>query len=358
MRALPYGLPAKSRRAASHANLVMVTMRVLTGAVLAMTFICGSALAADDGDSFPLKPSLTPQRLHRLRLEKDRQTTRWADFENRVQTVPDSPERGFELALYYAVAQDEQRGRDAVAWAAAHPDKTRQRAIVADWCANLVSDEQRKQWSAAGASAVPVVTTFAGASPNELAALLLLSRTPAELEHPSWQAHVRALALVTEHPNLPNSQFLQSWVLQSDQMIREGPGVGYEFFWADPYLPGVSYQNMEPWIYASGSLFARTDWTKHACWVSVSTTGVKEQGCPEDWRSKPMNFGHLTLIPLQQRCMDVTQARNNTAFLLWNLQPGQKMTYRYQKKQVPIQADAAGLLRLPSTLEGKVCVAR
>ena len=32
-------------------------------------------------------------------------------------------------------------------------------------------------------------------------------------------------------------------------MIREGPGVAYEFFWADPYLPGVGYQNLDPWVY-------------------------------------------------------------------------------------------------------------
>ena len=301
---------------------------------------------------------MTPQRLHRLRLEKDRQTIRWADFDNRVQTVPDSPERGFELALYYAVTQDEQRGREAVAWAAAHPDKPRQRAIVANWCADLVSDEQRSHWVPAEAQVVQGDKQFGNVSPNELAALLLLSPTPAEFEHPSWKTHVRALALVAENPNLPNTQFLQSWVLQSDQMIREGPGVGYEFLWADPYLPGVSYQNMEPWIYTNGHLFARTDWTPHSCWVSISAGGVSDQGCPQGWRSKTLSFGRLELVPMQERCLDVSPVHNSTTLLLWNLPPGQKMTYKYEKKQTSVQADAAGLLRLPTNLEGKVCMAR
>jgi hypothetical protein len=42
---------------------------------------------------------LTPQRLRRLQRDRARQTLRWQNFEARVQSVPDSPERGFELAL-------------------------------------------------------------------------------------------------------------------------------------------------------------------------------------------------------------------------------------------------------------------
>lgn len=336
----------------------MVNMRAFAWAVFASLLTCGPVLAAGGNSNPGLMPSLTPQRLHRLRLEKERQTIRWADFDNRVQTVPDSPERGFELALYYAVTRDEQRGREAVAWGTAHPDNTRQRAIIANWCADLLSDEERKQWAGASAQDDPANGRSDGISPNERAALLLLSPTPAEFEHPSWQAHVRALALVAENPNLPNTQFLQSWVLQSDQMIREGPGVGYEFFWADPYLPGVSYQNMDPWIYTNARLFARTDWTVHACWIGISAAGIKNEGCPQDWRSKPVNFGRLKLVPMQERCMDVAPSRNDAAIVLWGLQPGEKMMYRYQKKQLIIQADAAGLLRLPTNVEGKVCVAR
>jgi hypothetical protein len=44
---------------------------------------------------------LTPRLVRRLTRDQTRQTVRWQNFEKRVQTVPDSPERGFELALYY-----------------------------------------------------------------------------------------------------------------------------------------------------------------------------------------------------------------------------------------------------------------
>jgi hypothetical protein len=341
----------------------MVTIRILLGTILTVTAIWGFASDTGSGEDPAANVTLTPQHLRRLQLERQRQTPRWSSFENRVRTVQDSPERGFELALYYLLTHDAERGREAVAWAASHTKEASQRAIVADWCSELLSPDRKAQWSHERTQAGAVTSADPTISPNERAALLLLSLQPSEFEHPSWQTHIYGLELVAKNPNLPNAQFLQSWVLQSDQTIREGPGVAYEFFWADPYLPGVSYQNMEPWTYDNaGRLFARTDWTEHACWISISTQGVREQNCPPDWRSKPANFGHLTLVPFHERCLKLTpagnSAGNNDALILWSLPPGQKVTYRYQNQQMSGQTDPAGMLRAPGGLAGKVCVSR
>ena len=88
---------------------------------------------------------LNAQRLRRLKRDRERKTVRWVNFENRVNSVPDSPERGFELALYYAVTGDEAKGREAVQWALSH-NSPRQNALVLDWCLPLVSIEQKKNW--------------------------------------------------------------------------------------------------------------------------------------------------------------------------------------------------------------------
>jgi hypothetical protein len=333
--------------------------RVLSCAVLTAGLSGIPAIAQEQSDKIALMPVLTPQRLHRLRLEKDRQTIRWGNFASRVETVPDSSQRGFELALYYAVTQDEQWGKEAVAWAVSHPNDARQRAIVANWCGDLVSTEQRSQWSAAGTTTAGLERDTANESTNDQAALLLLSREPEEFNQPSWQTHIKALRLVANNPNLPNVQFLQSWVLQPDQMLRNGPGVGYEFFWADPYLPGVSYHNMEPWIYTNGHLFARSDWTPRACWVAISSASVQDQNCPQDWRAKPITFGRLTLMPAEEKCTDAGAGGVNGTRMLWHLTPGEKMTYRDdKKKRLTTDADSAGLLRLPNNFDGKMCPAR
>ncbi len=337
----------------------MVSKRFLAAAILALVVLIEVGAAPTDGDESLPKPILTPQRLRRLQREKDRQMPRWMNFDNRVRTVVESPERGFELALYYAVTKDTQRGKEAVSWAVSHPQDVRQRQIVADWCADLLSEQQRNEWLKPTASSGVIKKSDSDLSPNQTAIFFLLSQRPADLDHPSWRTHVRALALVAENPNLSNVQFLQSWVLQGDQTIRDGPGVGYEFFWADPYLPGVSYQNMDPWLYDdSGILLARSDWTPKACWISISKQRLQQQDCPPNWQAKPVNFGHLLLIKMPERCLQLSPTARNMALVLWGLPPKEKVTYRYQKKQASNQTDPAGMLRVPTGVEGKVCAAR
>jgi hypothetical protein len=359
---------------------------------------------------------LTPKRLKRLQRDRERQTARWINFENRVNSVPDSSERGFELALYYAVTRDETHGREAIQWALGHKCATRQVALILDWCAALISDAERQKLitpdcTAGIAGRVAQLEPVRDAlfmrivrgeetghlatgkelersgltDPRELYAAceyieavrqtqhldlrqddaaffkllpaeFLLSMKPAELAHPPWQASAAALALVSLDPNLEGSQFLQGWAIEDRQMIREGPGVAYELLWGDPYLPGVSYQNLDPWSYdPSGRLLARTDWSIHACWINISAGGIEEANCPAGWREHPQTFGHMTLIPMAQPCTEVPHVQGREAAIIWRLPPHQTISYIFREKQVSSQADAAGLWLLPGYIEGKVC---
>jgi len=367
---------------------------------------------------------LNAQRLRRLRRDRERKTPRWVNFENRINSVPDSPERGFELALYYAITGDEAKGREAVKWAINKHD-FRVMPLVLDWCGALLSDEQRKklteylvlvkqgdrltireerdiwfQTIASGReikspperflrddldrfsrygdydyndlySLCELIYVIRAATRADLRAtdshffailpeLLLLSVKPPELNSPDWKMHVAALALVAIDPNLPSSQFLQSWALEDAQMLREGPGVAYELLWADPYLPGVGYQNMEPWTYDDehDRLLARASWEPNSCWVDISPQGVKEENCPPHWQSQTVTFGHLTLIPMTERCVEIPHVSNrNDSVLVWKLKPGEGITHGTGKEKHTTPADAAGIWRPGSAIEGKVCIA-
>ena len=223
---------------------------------------------------------LTPQRLKRLKRDRDRQTQRWLNFEERVKNVPDSPERGFELALYYAITKDQARAREAMEWARAHTCKYRQVALIRDWVNDLPGE---KNWSAqscpesksgplaalrdslfthvtdsetdgkkliqtllitdlanagevyAAAEYLAVTkatahTDFRQDAPqffNSLPIQFLLNLKPEQVEHPDWMTHIAALALVSLDPNSDSSQFLQGWAIEDRQMVREGPGVAY-----------------------------------------------------------------------------------------------------------------------------------
>jgi hypothetical protein len=76
------------------------------------------------------------------------------------------------------------------------------------------------------------------------------------------------LAIVAFDTNGEESQYLQGWLMHDHFMLRGGFGAPYEFLWANPYQPGLSFTHV-PLIYhsaASGRLFVRSDWEDTAEW--------------------------------------------------------------------------------------------
>jgi hypothetical protein len=371
-----------------------------------ISFLIGGHLAAQTP-----RLLLTPQRLKRLQRDRERQTDRWRNFEKRVKSVPDSPERGFELALYSAISADRATARAAVDWALAHPCEQRQVALVLDWAGAQASASERASLlkktcaSAAGRfeqmrnhlfleivngdppSAEGVQLTDVPPARElyalaeyldvyrssqaddlrqqdvafymQLPATYLLSLQPREIEHPTWQQHVTALALVTLDPNMQGSQFLQGWAMEDRFSIQNGPGVAYELLWANAYLPGVGYQNMEPWVYwdGRGRFWARSDWSQTSCWMHFSSTGVQQENCPAGWQQQVMQFGHMFLIPMTERCVTLPVVKRDQTTLLRTLAGDATVTYTEEKGKHQAQTDAAGMWHVPENIQGKVCLA-
>jgi len=76
------------------------------------------------------------------------------------------------------------------------------------------------------------------------------------------------LAMVAFDTNAEDSQYLQGWLMHDNFMLRGALGAPYEFLWANPYQPGLSYMHV-PLIFhseASGHLFVRSDWEDTAEW--------------------------------------------------------------------------------------------
>jgi hypothetical protein len=381
-------------------------------AALLISVLFGSFDGGTPDEDHTPKLLLNAQRLRRLKRDRERQTPRWINFERRVRTAADSPERGFELALYYAVTGDQARGKEAAAWAGAHPCDARQVALIADWvripipartktCPPSGASEPERLRNAAflaiaeGDTVTPSPNFLAAVSktsfeaPEPLYAAIeyidairsarhqdvregaraffvdlpgrfLLSLPSEQLDKPRWQTHAAALALVSIDPNLEGSQFLQGWAMEEAQMVQEGPGVAYEFLWANPYLPGVSYQNMEPALYddEDSRLVARSSWEDGACRIEIAPGKVTSQQCPPDWRTKPVTFGRLLLIPMEGRCVDLPTRPNNTTTIIWKMKPGAVLGYTEDGKQQTRNADAAGMWRVSVEYHGKVCAVR
>jgi hypothetical protein len=77
------------------------------------------------------------------------------------------------------------------------------------------------------------------------------------------------LAMVAFDNNAADSQYLQGWLMQDRFLMRGALGVVYEFMWANPYQPGLSYFQM-PLVFhdaATGHVFARSSWDEDATWI-------------------------------------------------------------------------------------------
>ena len=77
------------------------------------------------------------------------------------------------------------------------------------------------------------------------------------------------LAMVAFDSNYEEVQYLQGWLMQDRFSMRDDLGATYEFLWANPYQPGLSYALL-PLVFhnaATGHVFARTSWEEDATWI-------------------------------------------------------------------------------------------
>ncbi len=84
-------------------------------------------------------------------------------------------------------------------------------------------------------------------------------------------ARVAGLSMVAYDNNALENQFLQGWLIQDRFMLQGTFGAPYEFLWANPYQPGLSYFQL-PVLYHdphSGALFVRSNWEDDAVWFGL-----------------------------------------------------------------------------------------
>jgi hypothetical protein len=138
-------------------------------------------------------------------------------------------------------------------------------------------------------------------------------RIPAGL-HPTAEPDLRRAALsraaefamVAYDSNAPGSQILQGWLMNDNFLLRGTFGAPYEFLWANPYQPGLSYLQAPLVVHDTqvGRLFARSSWEESAAWVGyfhgelqlfhqggVTTVDPRAEDEPLDLGSAEILFG-------------------------------------------------------------------
>lgn len=80
------------------------------------------------------------------------------------------------------------------------------------------------------------------------------------------------LIMVAYDTNAPESQVLQGWLMHDNFLLKSTFGTPYEFLWANPYQPGLSYYHV-PLLFHDdlfGRLFVRSSWEESARWFGYA----------------------------------------------------------------------------------------
>jgi hypothetical protein len=79
------------------------------------------------------------------------------------------------------------------------------------------------------------------------------------------------LAMVGYDTNGLDNQFLQGWLIQDRFSLMTPFGAPYEYLWANPYQPGLSYFQLPSVFHDenTGALFVRAGWEEDADWFGL-----------------------------------------------------------------------------------------
>jgi len=178
-------------------------------------------------------------------------------------------------------------------------------------------------------------------------------------------AHSRAagLSMVSFDTNALESQFLQGWLMQDNFAMRGPLGSAYEFLWANPYQPGLSYHHM-PLLWhdaLSGRLFARSSWEEEATWIGFFEGQMQwfEDGRIRAFKPslKPQQVGPATFLSVTAPAQfEVDEEEPGTLFLM-GLEPKTAFDIEVDDEEMAEGwSDAGGVLAIqfPSAIKAGV----
>jgi hypothetical protein len=169
------------------------------------------------------------------------------------------------------------------------------------------------------------------------------------------------LSLVALDTNATESQFLQGWLIQDRFLMRGTFGIPYEFLWANPYQPGLSYYHLPNLFHdrrhSGGRLLVRSSWDDDATWYGF--LDGKAQLFQDGRISTPgtdLRVGEVQIIsaksPFQFR---VTKDSPENYFLI-GLKPGKAYELEVDDEEMrEVYSDSGGILNLtfsPGTTAG------
>ena len=171
------------------------------------------------------------------------------------------------------------------------------------------------------------------------------------------------LAMVAYDVNAAETQVLQGWLMHDRYMLRGMLGVPYEFLWANPYQPGLSYYHV-PLVYYNpdyGRLFIRSAWQDDALWfgyfegvMQLFENGKVTTLSPQ-LITAPLSLGEAVVCMAHTaRRFEVKLEAEEDAVFILGLKP--RRTYQVEvddEEMYETAADAGGMLALTDVPRGR-----
>lgn len=128
-------------------------------------------------------------------------------------------------------------------------------------------------------------------------------------------SRIAEMAMVAYDNNSVETQYLQGWLMHDRFILRGALGAPYEFLWANPYQPGLSYFNLPLAFHDEilGRVFIRSRWSDDAIWLGyfdgqLQTFAAGEpKALPLPSLTEPLQFGD-TVIAAGPRFMVKSEA--------------------------------------------------
>jgi hypothetical protein len=166
-----------------------------------------------------------------------------------------------------------------------------------------------------------------------------------------------ALAMVAYDNNSQEMQFLQGWLIQDRFLLRSPYGIPYEFLWANPYQPGLSFHYLPNVFHdpATGRLIIRSSWEDDAVWY-FQAAGVMQlfrngeiANLKQEVIQEPMNMGNTTLLParLAAQFQVASPEDGVSRYYIVGLEPDTWYDVEVEDEEIrDVQADRGGVAEL------------
>lgn len=170
------------------------------------------------------------------------------------------------------------------------------------------------------------------------------------------RSRAAALAMVAYDNNAQEMQFLQGWLIQDKFLLRSPYGIPYEFLWANPYQPGLSFHYLPNVFHdaASGRLIIRSTWEDDAIWY-YQAPGIVQMfrdgrviNMKQEQVQKQIDMGNTILLPANlSNKFSVNSGEGNTHYYVVGLQPGGRYELEVDDEELrEVKTDPGGVLEL------------